>query len=97
MYLVAIIIERRRRKTGTHVYGDLTYDRMAQHDHAKAWLDRIRRKNMPPLENMPSCFEIDFREKLTGEKSRRVLKDDAIPSSFSYGPEAKKPRLSSKH
>ena len=46
---------------------------------------------------MPCCFEIDFQEKLRGEKSGRVLKDDAILSLFSYGPEAKKPRLSSEH
>ena len=59
---------------------------------------------MPPLENcyvcsdhfQPSCFETDLRaQSLTGEKAKRSLKDDAIPSWFSYGPEAKKPRLSS--
>ena len=61
-----------------------------QDDRAKAWLGRIRRKNMPPLENsgsdhfMPSCFEIDLRAPFIGEKSRRDLKDDAIPSLFSY-------------
>ena len=42
MYLVAIIIETRRRKTGTHVYGDLTYYRIAQDDQAN-------RKNIPVL------------------------------------------------
>ena len=58
---------------------------------------------MPPLENcyvcsdhfQPSCFETDLRAQLTEEKAKRSLKDDAIPSLFSYGPEAKKPRLSS--
>ena len=77
----------------------VTYHRITQDDRAKAWLDGIRRKNMPPLENscvcsdqfMPSCFEIDLRANLTGEKSRRDLKDDAIPSLFSYktGPKRK--------
>ena len=83
----------------------MTYHRVPQDDRAKALLDRIRWKNMPPLENsyvcsdhfIPSCFEIDFRAKLIGEKPKRDLKDDAIPSLFSYGPEAKKPRSSSEH
>ena len=84
----------------------VTYHRIPQDDpqRTKAWLERIRRKNMPPLENcyvcsdhfQPSCFETDLRAQLlTGEKAKRSLRDDAIPSLFSYGPEAKKPRLSS--
>ena len=44
---------------------------------------------------LPSCFEIDFRAQLMGEKVRKHLRDDAIPSLFKYGPEPKKARLSS--
>jgi len=60
---------------------------------------------MPPLENchvcsnhfLPSCFEVDFRAQLMGQKGSAELKDDAIPSvfSYSYGPKPKMPRLSS--
>ena len=77
-------------------------------DHRmKAWLDRIRRTNLPPLENchvcsehfLPSCFEPDLRAQLTGQPGKRKLKDDAIPSVFKYShsPEEKIPRLSSEH
>ena len=77
-------------------------------DHwTKAWLDRIRRTNLPPLENchvcgehfLPSCFEPDdLRTQLTGQKGKRSLKADTVPSVFKYShsPEEKKPRLSSK-
>ena len=71
----------------------------------KAWLARIRRSNMPQLEYshvcsehfLPECFEIDLRSQLTGQKRKRHLKDDAIPSVFKYAHDsgAKQPRLSS--
>ena len=75
-------------------------------DHrTKAWLDRIRRTNLPPLENchvcsehfLPSCFEPDLRAQLTGQTGKRSLRADAIPSIFKYShsPEGKIPRLSS--
>ncbi|CAH3157853.1 unnamed protein product [Porites lobata] len=86
-------------KTGEAV----SYHKFPQDDRRKAWLDRVRRVDMPPLENshvcsehfLPSCFEIDFRAQLMGEKARKHLRDDAIPSLFKYGPEPKKARLSS--
>ena len=75
-------------------------------DHRKrAWLDRMRRTNLPPLENchvcsehfLPSCFEPDLRAQLTGQMGKRSLKADAIPSVFKYShsPEEKILRLSS--
>ena len=75
-------------------------------DHRKkAWLDRIRRTNLPPLENchvcsehfLPSCFDPDLRAQSTGQTGKRSLKGDAIPSVFKYShsPEEKIPRLSS--
>ena len=75
-------------------------------DHrTKAWLDRIRRSNLPPLENchvcsehfLPSCFEPDLRAQLNGQTGKRSLRADAIPSVFKYShsPEEKIPRLSS--
>ena len=86
-------------KTGEAV----SYHKFPQDHRTKAWLDRVRRVDMPPLENsyvcsehfLPSCFEIDFRAQLMGEKVRKHLRDDAIPSLFKYGPEPKKARLSS--
>ena len=86
-------------KTGEAV----SYHKFPQDDRRKAWLDRVRRVDMPPLENshvcsehfLPSCFEIDFRAQLMGEKVRKHLRDDAIPSLFKYGPEPQKARLSS--
>ena len=83
-------------KTGEAV----SYHKFPQDHRRKAWLDRVRRVDMPPLENshvcsehfLPSCFEIDFRAQLMGEKVRKHLRDDAIPSLFKYGPEPKKAR-----
>ena len=82
------------KKTGEAV----SYHKFPRDHRTKAWLDRIKRVNMPPLENcyvcsdhfLTSCFEIDFRSRLTGKKFRKYLKDDAIPSVFKFGPEAKK-------
>ena len=86
-------------KTGEAV----SYHKFPQDHRRKAWLDRVRRVDMPPLENshvcsehfLPSCFEIDFRAQLMGEKVRKHLRDDAISSLFKYGPAPKKARLSS--
>ena len=71
----------------------------------KAWLERIRRTNMPPLENCYVCsehfsaetFEVNLRAQITGVKCKRRLKEDAIPSEFSFHPPAKRPRLSSEN
>ena len=71
----------------------------------KAWLERIRRTNMPPLENCYVCsehfseesFEVNLRAQITGVKCKRRLKEDAIPSEFCFHPPAKRPRLSSEN
>ena len=72
----------------------------------KAWLARIRRDNLPPLQNCyvcsehftDDCFESDLKAQLMPElKVKGRLKRDAIPSVFSFGPEPKKPRISSEN
>ena len=72
----------------------------------KAWLARIRRENLPPLQNCyvcsehftDDCFETDLKAQLMPElRVKRRLKRDAIPSVFSFGPEPKKPRISSEN
>ena len=83
-------------KTGEAV----SYHKFPQDHRTKAWLDRVRRVDMPPLEHnyvcsehfLPSCFRMDFPAELMGEKVRKKLRDDAIPSLFKYGPEPKKAR-----
>ncbi|KAK2558915.1 THAP domain-containing protein 2 [Acropora cervicornis] len=58
----------------------------------KAWISRLRRENLPPLKNCyvcsehfdNECFESDFMEQLIGEKKRKRLKVDAIPSIFTF-------------
>lgn len=85
---------------------DVSYHKIpSDKQRRKAWLDRIRRSNMPQVQYsyvcsdhfLPSCFELDHRSKLTTQKCKRRLKEDAIPSEFKYSPEAKKPRLSSEN
>ena len=69
----------------------------------KAWLERMRRTNVPPLENCFCCsehfsaesFEVNLRSQITGVKCKRRLKEDAIPSEFCFRPPTKMPRLSS--
>ena len=71
----------------------------------KAWLERIRRANMPPLENCYVCsehfsaesFEVDLRAQNTGVKWKGRLKEDAVPSEFCFRPPAKRQRLSSEN
>ena len=82
-------------KTGKTV----SYHKIPKDHRTDAWRKRIRRLDMPPLENchvcsdhfLPSCFEVDFRAQLMGQKGKADLKDDAIPSvfSYSYGPKPK--------
>ena len=59
---------------------------------------------MPPLDRIQLCLQRPFRAKLfsyrpsitvNGGKPKVDLTDDAIPSRFSYGPQTKKPWLSS--
>ena len=70
----------------------VSYFRIPLDHRMKAWLDRIRRTNLPPPENghvcseyfLPSCFEPDLRIQLTGQTGKRSFKADAIPSVFKY-------------
>ena len=56
---------------------------------------------MPPMQHscvcsnhfLPSCFEVNIRSQITGQKCKRRLKEDTVPSEFDYGREAKKPQL----
>jgi len=67
----------------------------------KAWLARIGRDTLPPLQNCYVCsehFNDDLKAQLMPElKVKRCLKRDAIPSVFSFGPEPKKLRISSEN
>ena len=72
----------------------------------KAWLARIRRDNLRPSQKCyvwsehftDDCFESDLKAQLMPElKVKRRLKRDARPSMFSFGPEPKKPRISSEN
>ena len=65
---------------------------------------RVRRSNMPSMQYsyvcsdhfLPSCFLVNIRSQVTGEKCERRLKEDAVLSEFDCGREAK-PRLSSEN
>ena len=83
---------------------DISYHKFpSDKQRRKTWLERIRRSNMPPMQYsyvcsdhfLPNCFEVNIRLQITGQKCKRRLKEDAVPSEFDYGREAKKPRLSS--
>ncbi|KXJ29292.1 uncharacterized protein LOC110249366 [Exaiptasia diaphana] len=58
----------------------------------KAWLERLRRDNLPTVENCyvcsdycdKTCFKLDFREELTGERGKRRLNANAVPSIFAF-------------
>jgi len=72
----------------------------------KAWLVRIRRGNLPPLQNChvcskhftDDCFEMDLKAQLMSElEVKRHLTRDVIPLVFSFGPKPKKPIISSKN
>ena len=85
---------------------DISYHKFpSDKQRRKTWLERIRRSNMPPMQYsyvcsehfLPSCFEVNLRSQITGQKCKRRLKEDAVPSEFDYGREAKKPRLSSEN
>ncbi|XP_022797740.1 THAP domain-containing protein 5-like [Stylophora pistillata] len=73
----------------------------------KAWLERIRRLNMPLLQYSyvcsdhfsASCFQSNLQAKITGQRYKRRLKEDAVPSIFDYASQStkKRPRLSSEN
>lgn len=66
----------------------------------KAWIARLRRDNLPPLENCyvcsdhfeKDCFDLDLREKVTGERGKRRLKPDSIPSIFNFTTSKRPPK-----
>lgn len=71
---------------------DVTYHRIpSDKQRRKAWLDRIRRSNMPQVQYsyvcsdhfLPSCYELNLRSQITTQKCKRRLKEDAIPSELS--------------
>ena len=77
---------------------DVTYHRIpSDKQRRRAWLDRIRRSNMPQVQYsyvcsdhfLPSCYELNLRSQITTQKCKRRLKEDAIPSEFKYSSEAK--------
>ena len=87
---------------------DVSYHKIPlQKLRRKAWLHRIRRTNMPPMKYsyvcsdhfLPSCFEQDLRSQIAGQKCKRRLKENAVPSEFEYrySTETKTPRLSSEN
>ena len=84
----------------------ISYHKIPQdNQRRKAWLQRIMRANMPPLENSYVCsehfskdsFKVNLRAEITGQKYKRRLKEDAVPSEFSFRPAAKQQRLSSEN
>ena len=71
-----------------------------------AYCQLIRRDNLPPLQNCyvcsehftDDCFETDLKSQLMPElKIKRCLKRNGTPSVFSFGPEPKKPRITSEN
>ena len=60
----------------------------------KAWLARLKRANLPPLKNCyvcsehfeETCFEsgTDLQKELIGQRIRRCLKPDAVPTKFLF-------------
>lgn len=83
--------------------GQVSYHRFPEDNKLRrAWINRIRRENLPPLENcyvcskhfLPEELESDLKEELTGRKSKPRLKRNAIPSKFDFVSQ-KKPRPAS--
>lgn len=77
---------------------EVSYHKIPKDKHvSKVGLHRIKRQNMPLLENSYVCsdFQIDHQAQFTGTKRKRKLKDDAIPSRFNFGTEPEHTRLSS--
>jgi len=68
----------------------------------KSWIARVKRDNMPPLENTyvcsehftEDCFDSLKESLLPNEKLKRRLKLDAVPSVFPHS-NPKRPRQSS--
>ena len=67
----------------------------------RAWLARIRRDNLPPLDYSyvcgdhftPDCFENDLKAKLMpNTKFKGSIIPGSVPSLFRFGPQPKRPR-----
>ena len=89
-------------KTSNISYHRIPNDKALQ----KPWLARIGRDNLPSLQNFYACsenfthdcFESYLKAQLMPElKVKRRRKRHGIPSVFSFGPEPKKPRISSEN
>ena len=67
----------------------------------KAWLEGIRRLNTPPLQysyvwsdHLPaSCLQSNLQSKITGQRCKRRLKENAVPSTFDYVSQSNTKRL----
>ena len=66
----------------------------SKRDTQKAWLARLKRANLPPLQNCYVCSEhfeetcfdsgTDVKIELLGQRIRRRLKPDAVPTKFLF-------------
>ena len=66
----------------------------SQLDLQRAWLARLKRANLPPLKicsvcsehSEETCFEsgTDLQKELIGQRIRRRLKPDAVPTKFRF-------------
>jgi len=89
------------KKTTNTSYHKIPADQVSQ----KAWIARIKRENLPPLQNCyvcsdhfeESCFEVDLMEKLKGMKRKRALKKDAVPTLFQFSSKPAKRRATSEN
>jgi len=72
---------------------NISYHKIPTDPHRqKAWISRLRRENLPPSKYCyvcsehfeKECFELDLVEQLTGEKRKKKLKADALPSIFNF-------------
>ena len=84
----------------------VTFHRITRKDLElqRAWLTRIRRDNLPPLDYSyvcsdhftSDCFENDLKAKLMPEtKFKRSIIPGSVPSLFPFDPQLKRPRPSS--
>ena len=79
----------------TSKVGKVSYHKiLSQLQIKKAWIARLKRTNLPPLKNCYVCsehFEEDcfeagtqLKKELFGNRSRRRLKPNAVPTNFLF-------------
>ena len=62
----------------------------------KRWLQKLQRKIIPKTLFVcsdhfeSSCFERDLRSELMGEKPKKILKEDAVPTIFQHQTSSRK-------